>query len=79
MKRVPPPVILPRGRVATWDREKLEALSTPELRQLLVNAEGRNETTVAAICGELLDARPRGRAPAPRKVGPKVRKPREMN
>lgn len=66
MKQRTPPPLLPRGRVATWDREKLETLTTLELRQLLVNAEHRNEPGVAALCGELLDARPHGRPPAPR-------------
>ena len=66
MKQRTPPPSLPRGRVATWDREKLQTLTTIELRQLLVNAEQRNEPTIAAICGELLDARPHGRPPAPR-------------
>ncbi len=54
--------LLPRGRVAKWDREKIETLSTPELRQLLVNAEQLNEPEVAALCNQALDARPRGRA-----------------
>jgi len=61
----PPP--LPRGRAATWDRAKLETLTTIELRQLLANAEHRNEPAVAALCGEVLDARPHGRPPAPRR------------
>jgi len=67
MKQRTPPPSLPRGRVATWDREKLQTLTTIELRQLLVNAEQRNEPTIAAICGELLDARPHGRPAAPRR------------
>ena len=61
---------LPRGRVAQWSREKIDALNTPELRQLLVNAERLKETEVAALCNELLDARPRGHA-AVRRQKPK--------
>lgn len=53
--------ILPRGRVAKWSKEQIDKLSTPELRALLVNAERLKEPEVAALCGELLDARPRGR------------------
>lgn len=53
--------ILPRGRVAKWSKEQIDKLSTPELRALLVNAERLKESEVAALCGELLDARPRGR------------------
>jgi hypothetical protein len=52
---------LGRGRVAKWSKEQVARLSTPELRALLVNAERLNEAEVAAICNELLDARPRGR------------------
>ena len=62
--------ILPRGRIANWSREQLDALSTPELRVLLENAERLKEPEVAALCGELLDARPRGRAPARRPRAP---------
>ena len=54
--------ILPRGRVAKWSKEQIGKLSTLELRALLVNAERLKEPEVAALCNELLDARPRGRA-----------------
>ena len=68
--------ILARGRVAKWDREKLNTLSTPELRQLLVNAERLKEAEVAALCNELLSERPRGHAPVrrhrPKGTGPLV-------
>jgi len=68
--------ILARGRVAKWDREKLNTLSTPELRQLLVNAERLKEAEVAALCNELLSGRPRGHAPVrrhrPKGTGPLV-------
>ena len=57
--------VLPRGRVATWTREQLEKLSTDDLRTLLANAQGRKETEVAALCSEILDARPRGRGRKP--------------
>jgi hypothetical protein len=59
--------ILPRGRIAKWSKEQLALLSTPELRVLLDNAQRLQETEVVALCDELLDARPRGRPPAPRK------------
>lgn len=63
--------ILGRGRVAMWTREKISSLSTPELRQLHQNAERLNETEVAALCAEVLGARPRSRAAArrPRRKG----------
>jgi hypothetical protein len=58
--------IIERGRVAKWSREQLDKLTTPELRALLVNAERLKEAEVAALCNELLDARPRGRPPVRR-------------
>ncbi len=52
--------IMPRGRVAKWSKEQLDKLSTIELRALLINAERLQEPEVAALCNEILDARPRG-------------------
>ena len=46
--------LLQRGRVAKWTKERLDTLSTIELRQLLANAERLQETDVAALCSELL-------------------------
>ena len=60
--------IAERTRNTTWDREKLSSLGTPELRQMLLNAQRLNEPEIAALCDELLGERPRGRAP--------VRKPK---
>jgi hypothetical protein len=54
---------LNRPRVAHWTREKIESLSTIEVRQLLETAERLAEPEIAALCGAVLDARPRGRAP----------------
>jgi len=53
---------LARGRIARWGKERIDALSTPELRQLLANALRLKETELAALCDELLGARPRGHA-----------------
>ena len=58
--------ILPRGRISQWSRERIDKLSTAELRALLINAERLKETEVAALCNEILNARPRGHAPARR-------------
>lgn len=58
--------ILARGRVAQWSKERINTLSTPELRQLLANAEQLKEAEVAALCNELLRERPRGHAPVRR-------------
>lgn len=59
--------LLPRGRVAQWSREQIDKLSTLELRALLANAERLHEPEVAALCNELLDARPHGHPPARRR------------
>ena len=58
--------IAERGRVAKWSREQIDRLSTPELRALLDNAERLKEVEVAALCTELLTARPRGHSPKKR-------------
>jgi hypothetical protein len=55
--------ITQRGRVARWTREKLDTLSTIELRQLYVNAQRLQETEIATMCNDILTARPRGVAP----------------
>lgn len=60
-----------RARVELWTREKIESLSTEEVRQLHANALRLAESEIAAVCDEVLDARPRGRPPAPRKPRPK--------
>lgn len=57
-----------RARVEIWTRDKIESLSTPELRQLGENALRLGETELAAQCEQVLDARPRGRAPVRRLV-----------
>ena len=59
--------ILPRGRIAQWTREQMDKLSTLELRALLDNAERLHEPEVAALCSEILSARPHGHTPARRR------------
>lgn len=48
---------LPRGRAATWTRERLDKLSTDELRTLLANAHTLNEPELAALCEQVLVGR----------------------
>ena len=61
--------IVGRGRVAKWSKEKIDKLSTPELRALL-------ETEIAALCIEVLGARPRTGVVAPGKpaAAPRARR-----
>ena len=56
-----------RGRVEAWTRDRIESLSTLEVRQLGANATRLAETELAALCDEVLDARPHGHPPV-RKV-----------
>jgi hypothetical protein len=52
------------GRSAAWTRERIEALSTAEVRQLRENAERLSEGEIVGLCDEILKARPRGGAKA---------------
>ena len=63
---------LTRGRAALWSRDKIELLSTPEVRNLHANAERLLE--IAALCLEVLGARPRSGVAAPAKPAPRVRR-----
>ena len=62
--------LLKRPRVALWTREKIESLDTPEVRQLRENALRLAEPEIAALCNEVLDARPRGQ-PVVRRLKPR--------
>jgi hypothetical protein len=57
-------------RAAQWTRERIDSLSTVEVRQLRDNAERLHEGEIAALCEQVLGSRPRGGA---RKAG-KARK-----
>ena len=50
------------GRSAAWTRDRIEARSTAEVRQLRDNAERLSETEIVGLCDEILKARPRGGA-----------------
>jgi len=65
---------LTRGRAALWSRDKIELLSTPEVRNLHANAERLLETEIAALCLEVLGTRPRSGVAAPAKPAPRVRR-----
>lgn len=49
------------SRAAQWTREKIDSLSTAEVRQLRDNAERLHEPEIAALCEQVLGARPRTR------------------
>ncbi len=48
------------GRSAVWTKERIDALTTAEVRQLRDNAERLSETDIVALCDEILKARPKG-------------------
>ena len=52
------------GRSAAWTKDRIEALSTAEVRQLRDNAERLSEAEIVGLCDEILKARPRGGAKA---------------
>jgi hypothetical protein len=54
------------GRSAAWTKERIEALSTPEVRQLRDNAQRLGEAEIVALCDEIVKARPRTAGTAPR-------------
>lgn len=58
---------LSRGRAALWTKEKIDLLATPEVRNLHANAERLMEPEIAALCIEVLGARPRTGVTAPAK------------
>ena len=50
------------GRSAAWTRDRIEALSTAEVRQLRDNAERLSEAEIVGLCDEILKTRPKGGA-----------------
>lgn len=60
MKKIPPPPVLPRGRIAQWSRQQLEKFSKEELQALLDNAVRLEEPEVADLCRLILRERRRG-------------------
>jgi hypothetical protein len=47
------------GRSAAWTKERIEALTTPEVRQLRDNAQRLGESEIVALCDEIVKARPK--------------------
>jgi hypothetical protein len=54
-------------RTAQWTREKIDSLSTAEVRQLRDNAQRLHEAEIAALCEQVLSSRPRTAVRKPRK------------
>jgi hypothetical protein len=47
------------GRSAAWTKERIDALTTPEVRQLRENAQRLSETEIVALCDEIIKVRPK--------------------
>jgi len=58
--------IMRPSRSVDWTREKIAALTTPDVRQLRANAERLNDPEIMKRCDAVLGERPRGLARKPR-------------
>ena len=47
------------GRSAAWTKERIDALTTPEVRQLRENAQRLGETEIVGLCDEIIKVRPK--------------------
>ena len=57
------------SRRVEWTSERIAALTTPDIKQLRVNAERLNEPEIVERCDAVLKARPRGTGPGTSKPG----------
>jgi hypothetical protein len=63
------------GRTAAWTRERIEALSAAEVRQLRENAQRLGEGEIVALCDEVLKVKPKTAKAAPAKAPVKTKRP----
>jgi len=47
------------GRSAAWTKERIDLLTTPEIRQLRDNAQRLSESEIVGLCEEILKVRPK--------------------
>lgn len=47
------------GRSAAWTKERIDALSTAEVRQLRDNAQRLGESEIVGLCDEIIKVRPK--------------------
>jgi hypothetical protein len=47
------------GRSAAWTKERIDALTTPEVRQLRDNAQRLGESEIVGLCDEIIKVRPK--------------------
>ena len=70
--------IIKPARSMDWTKERIDALQTPEVKQLRANAERLNDPEIVGRCDAVLADRPRGGGPGsvkpPKSTAPRVRK-----
>ena len=57
------PFMTKPARRVEWTMERIAALTTPDVRQLRLNAERLNDPEIVERCDAVLGERPRGRGP----------------
>jgi hypothetical protein len=55
------------SRSVEWTKERIDALTTPDVQQLRANAERLNAPDVMQLCDAVLGERPRGGGPGTRR------------
>ncbi|MGH8660916.1 MAG: hypothetical protein ACREUB_04040 [Burkholderiales bacterium] len=58
--------MMKHARRVEWTKERIDALTTPDVRQLRANAERLNDAEIVERCDAVLGGRPRGRGPGSR-------------
>ncbi len=69
--------IMRPARSVDWTKDRIDALPTPDVRQLRANAERLNDPEIMQRCDAVLGERPRGGGPGstkPPKSAPRPRK-----
>ena len=70
--------IMKPARSMDWTKERIDALQTPEVKQLRANAERLNDPEIVERCDAVLADRPRGGGPGsvkpPKSTTTRVRK-----
>jgi hypothetical protein len=74
MKSISAMKVVKPTRSVEWTKDRIEALATPEIKQLRANAERLNDPDVKERCDDVLSERPRSGVPrrTPAKKAPKV-------
>ena len=76
MKPLPATRITKPSRSVEWTKERIDALTTPDIQQLRANAERLEAPDIMRLCDAVLGERPRGGGPGDKRpvVAPRPRK-----